>query len=146
MSEKDILIRAVKRNGKLYREMPDGSEVEMPAPPPRRHMTDEEIHAAALKDPDNPPLSSYPPGRFKPRPRVFVIRRALKLTQEEFADAFQIPVGTVRDWEQGRVEPDQAAKAYLKVIAHNPDLVLQALAAKASPPKAGEKAPEEAAE
>jgi putative transcriptional regulator len=38
-----------------------------------------------------------------------------------------IPVGTLRDWEQGRVEPDQAARAYLKVIAGNPDLVRQLL-------------------
>ena len=138
MSRKDTLVRAVKRNGKLYREMPDGSEVEMPIPP-SRPMTEEEIDAAALRDPDNPPRSSYAPGRLKPRPRVFVIRRALKLTQEEFAEKFQIPVGTVRDWEQGRVEPDQAAKAYLKVIAHSPGLVLEALAAAlVSPPKAAE--------
>ena len=136
MSKKDTIVRAVKRNGKLYREMPDGSEVEMPIPP-SRPMTEREIDAAALRDPDNPPRSSYAPGRLKPRPRVFVIRRALKLTQEEFAEKFQIPVGTVRDWEQGRVEPDQAAKSYLKVIAHSPDLVLEALAA-ARPPKAAE--------
>ena len=137
MSRKDTIVRAVKRNGKLYREMPDGSEVEMPIPP-SRPMTEEEVHAAALRDPDNPPRSSYVPGRLKPRPRVFVIRRALKLTQEEFAEKFQIPIGTVRDWEQGRVEPDQAAKAYLKVIAHNPNLVLEALAARAQPPQAAE--------
>ena len=43
MSRKDTLIRAVKRGGKLYREMPDGSEVEMPVPPGRR-MTQKEIH------------------------------------------------------------------------------------------------------
>ena len=137
MSKKDTIVRAVKRNGKLYREMPDGTEVEMPFPP-SRHMTEEEVHAAAMRDPDNPPMSSLPPGRYRQLPRCFGIRRRLKLTQEEFADQFQIPVGTVRDWEQGRVEPDQAAKAYLKVIAHNPELVLQALAAKASPPKAAE--------
>ena len=137
MSRKDTIVRAVKRNGNLYREMPDGSEVEMPIPP-SRPMTEEKIHAAAMRDPDNPPRSSYAPGRLKPRPRVFVIRRALKLTQEEFSEKFQIPVGTVRDWEQGRVEPDQAAKAYLKVIAHNPNLVLEALATRALPPQAAE--------
>jgi putative transcriptional regulator len=133
MSTKDTVVRAVKRGGKLYREMPDGSEVEMPIPP-AQPMTEEEVHAAALRDPDNPPRSSYAPGQLKPRPRVFTIRRALKLTPEEFAEKFQIPVDTVRDWEQGRVEPDQAAKAYLKVIAHNPDLVLQALRAMTRPP------------
>ena len=60
------------------------------------------------------------------------------LTQEEFAERFQIPVGTVREREQGRVEPDQAARAYLKVIAHDPELVLRALAAKPGTVKAAE--------
>ena len=137
MSKKDTIVRAVKRDGKLYREMPDGSDVEMPIPPPRP-MSEEEVHAAALRDPDNPPRSSYEAGRLKSRPRVFIIRRALKLTQEEFAEKFQIPIGAVRDWEQGRAEPDQAAKAYLKVIAHNPNLVLAALGTLAFPPQAAE--------
>ena len=137
MSKKDTLIRAVKRGGKLYRELPDGTEVEMPIPP-SRPMTEEEIHAAALRDPDNPPMSSLPPGRYRQLPRSWGIRRRLKLTQEQFAEQFQIPLGTLRDWEQGRVEPDQAAKAYLKVIAHNPALVLEALTAAPSTPKAAE--------
>lgn len=61
-------------------------------------------------------------------PRVTVIRRALQLSQEEFSERFQIPIGTLRDWEQMRKEPDAAAKAYLKVIASNPEAVRQALA------------------
>ncbi len=55
------------------------------------------------------------------------IRRALQMTQEEFAALYQIPLGTLRDWEQGRSEPDQTACAYLKVIAVNPDAVQRAL-------------------
>jgi len=39
-------------------------------------------------------------------PRVKIIRRALHLTQEEFAERYHIPLGTLRDWEQGRAEPD----------------------------------------
>ena len=66
----------------------------------------------------------------------------MKLTQEEFAEQFQVPLGTLRDWEQGRVEPDQAAKAYLKVIAHNPALVLEALRAGPKRPEASQKAAE----
>ncbi len=57
-----------------------------------------------------------------------MIRRALRLTQEEFASAYQIPIGTLRDWEQGRTEPDQANRAYLKVIAVDPEFVRRALA------------------
>jgi putative transcriptional regulator len=60
-------------------------------------------------------------------PRVGVIRRALKLSQEDFAEAFQIPIGTLRDWEQGRKEPDAAARAYLRVIAREPETVRRAL-------------------
>ena len=49
------------------------------------------------------------------------------LTQEEFAARFHIPLGTLRDWEQGRSEPDQPARAYLKVIAGDPAAVTRAL-------------------
>ena len=141
MSKKNTLVRAVLRDGKLYREMPDGSEVEMPIPP-GRHMTEEEIKDAARRDPDNPLRSETPPGRWRRLPRSWGIRRRLRLTQEQFAEQFQVPLGTLRDWEQGRVEPDQAAKAYLKVIAHNPALVLEALRAGPKRPQAEPKAAE----
>ena len=55
------------------------------------------------------------------------VARALGLTQEEFAVRFQIPLGTLRDWEQGAAEPDQAARAYLRVIASAPEVVRKAL-------------------
>lgn len=61
-------------------------------------------------------------------PRMLIIRRALKLSQEEFAERFEIPIGTLRDWEQSRKEPDAAARAYLKVIASDPETVRRALA------------------
>jgi transcriptional regulator with XRE-family HTH domain len=53
--------------------------------------------------------------------------RALALTQEEFAARYRIPLGTLRDWEQGRSEPDQPAQAYLTVIARDPKGVGRAL-------------------
>jgi putative transcriptional regulator len=62
-------------------------------------------------------------------PQVKVMRRALHLTQEEFAQRFHIPLGTLRDWEQGKTQPDQTARAYLRVIARNPKAVLEALEA-----------------
>lgn len=92
-------------------------------------MTNDEVIARALTDPDNPPRSREQLARMKRLPRVMSLRRImLRMTQEEFADTFQIPIGTLRDWEQGRTEPDQAAKAYLKVIAADPYLVRLALA------------------
>ena len=61
-------------------------------------------------------------------------RRTHKLSQEEFAGAFHIPLGTLRDWEQGRKEPDAAARAYLRVIAREPETVRRALAVPMRPP------------
>jgi putative transcriptional regulator len=63
----------------------------------------------------------------KRTPQVKIIRRALALTQEEFAARFKIPLGTLRDWEQGRTEPDQPARSYLHVIARDPEGVSKAL-------------------
>jgi putative transcriptional regulator len=92
-------------------------------------LTEGEIYQRALCDPDAQPLTSERVKRMKRTPQVKVIRRALRLSQEEFAQTFRIPIGTLRDWEQGRVEPDQAARAYLKVIARNPKAVREALEA-----------------
>jgi len=90
-------------------------------------MTPEERHAAALADPDAQPLTDADMARMKPTPRVSIIRRAMRLTQEEFSRRFRIPLGTLRDWEQGRKEPDAATRAYLLVIARNPVAVAEAL-------------------
>jgi putative transcriptional regulator len=91
-------------------------------------MTDQEAEANALADPDNPPMTQEQLRAAHRMPQVKVIRRAFRLTQEEFSARYHIPLGTLRDWEQGRSMPDQTARAYLKVIAVNPDGTAQALA------------------
>jgi putative transcriptional regulator len=91
-------------------------------------MTDAQRHHAAISDPDARPLTEDDFRRMKRTPRAKIIRRALGLSQEDFAARYHIPIGTLRDWEQGRVEPDQAARAYLTVIARNPEAVRKALA------------------
>ncbi len=90
-------------------------------------MSEEDKHAAAMSDPDARPLTEEDMRRMKRTPRSKIIRRALRLSQEEFAARFHIPIGTLRDWEQGRAEPDQSARAYLRVIAAAPDVVRKAL-------------------
>lgn len=90
-------------------------------------MTDAQRKAAALSDPDARPLTEDDVRRMKRTPRVKMIRRALGISQEDFAARYHIPIGTLRDWEQGRVEPDQAARAYLTVIARDPEAVRRAL-------------------
>ena len=96
-------------------------------------LTEEQVHAAALGDPDARPLTEERLNRMKRVPRARTLRRALGLTQEEFAARYHIPLGTLRDWEQGRSEPDQPARAYLHVIAHDPDGVRRALEAAPEP-------------
>jgi putative transcriptional regulator len=81
------------------------------ADPDARSMTVEELHAARRV------------------PRVKTLRRALGFTQEQFAARYQIPLGTLRDWEQGRSSPDRPARAYLKIIARDPECVHRLLTA-----------------
>ena len=58
-------------------------------------------HAAALADLNAQPLSDADVDRMQPAPRLKILRRALGLAQEEFAARYQIPLGTLRDGEQG---------------------------------------------
>lgn len=90
-------------------------------------MSDAQAVANALADPDTPPLTADQLRGASRMPQVKVIRRALGLTQEAFASRYQIPLGTLRDWEQGRSEPDAPARAYLKVIAVDPEGAASAL-------------------
>jgi putative transcriptional regulator len=90
-------------------------------------MTDAARQTAALSDPDAQPLTPDDEKQMKRTSQVKVIRRALGLSQEEFATRFHIPLGTLRDWEQSRKAPDAAARAYLRVIARNPQAVSEAL-------------------
>jgi len=59
---------------------------------------------------------------------VKALRARLKLTQEEFALRYHLTLARVRDWEQGRSDPDGAVRAYLQVITKNPKAVERALA------------------
>ena len=90
-------------------------------------LTEEAAHAAAIADPDAQPLTEERIARMKRVPRALTLRRALGLTQEEFATRYHIPIDTLQDWEQGRLEPDAPARAYLHVIAHDPEGTRRAL-------------------
>ena len=90
-------------------------------------MTREAVEKAARLDPDAQPLSQADLKRMKRTPQAKIIRRALALTQEEFSARYHIPLGTLRDWEQGRAEPDRPTRAYLTIIASDPDRVSRIL-------------------
>lgn len=59
---------------------------------------------------------------------VKAIREATGLTQEKFAKRIDVPVGTLRNWEQGRRVPEGPARALLRAIHNDPTHVLAALA------------------
>jgi putative transcriptional regulator len=82
-----------------------------------------------LSERDSPLMTPEELKNAKRRPREAVIRRALHMTQEQFAEEFNIPLGTLRDWEQERAEPDATARAYLRAIARNAEAVAKALRA-----------------
>jgi putative transcriptional regulator len=130
MSKKNIIVARSQTDGTLVQVLPDGSAKPLDDKTDwdrLRAMTEEEVHAAALADPEAQPLTDADSSRMKRVPRIKTLRRALKLTQEEFATRYHIPLGTLRDWEQGRCEPDQPARSYLTVIACDPDWVMRAL-------------------
>jgi putative transcriptional regulator len=90
-------------------------------------MSEEERHRAAASDPDAPPATEAQLARARRVPSVRALRQKLNLTQEQFAARFHLPLGTVRDWEQGAHRPDKAAQVLLTVIARDPDAVARAL-------------------
>jgi putative transcriptional regulator len=101
------------------------SPVPSPAEAENRAAT---VSSHALADPDVQPMPPEESANVPRGPSVKTLRLALGLTQEDFAARYHIPIGTLRDWEQGRSEPDQPARAYIEVIASDPDWVSHALA------------------
>ncbi|MHB8069099.1 MAG: helix-turn-helix domain-containing protein [Desulfobaccales bacterium] len=124
--KKTTTIARMQNDGKLARRRPDGNEEVVPVMPVAP-MSEADIEAAAASDPDNPPLTPEREAQLSLVPRVRTLRRALGLTQKEFAARYHIPLGTLRDWEQGRSQPDQPAQAFLAVIARAPNEVAELL-------------------
>ena len=55
------------------------------------------------------------------------VRRRLGLSQMEFSHRINVPIDTIRNWEQGKRSPTGAAKALLKVLDRAPSAALEAL-------------------
>jgi putative transcriptional regulator len=90
-------------------------------------MTDEEAEAAARSDPDARPMTDQELAQMYRPGTVIAVRKRLGLSQAAFARRFHINLRTLQDWEQGRRAPEEIARAYLRVIARNPDAVTAAL-------------------
>jgi putative transcriptional regulator len=130
MSKENTIVARRQTDGTLIQVLPDGSTRPLKDNTDwkrLRVMTEDEVQAAALADPDAQPLTDADFARMTRLPRVKTLRQALHLTQEEFATRYHIPLDTLRDWEEGRCEPDQPARAYLTVITSDPEGVKRAL-------------------
>jgi putative transcriptional regulator len=51
------------------------------------------------------------------------VRTRMGLSQAQFATRFGFPPATLRNWEQGRAQPDAPTKVLLAVIARHPEAV-----------------------
>ena len=54
---------------------------------------------------------------------VIAVRKQLQKSQPNFAKLLGIPVGTLRDWEQGSKQPDSAAITLIKVAQSHPEVL-----------------------
>lgn len=130
-------IKAILRaDGTVVEVLPDGTQRPFETQP-ASGMTDEEVIAAALSDPDNPPMTEEELKRLRPVAKSKRIRWKLGLSRADFASRFRIPLDLVTAWERYQSEPDAVANAYLDVIAADPDAAWRALEA-ARAPKAAE--------
>jgi putative transcriptional regulator len=130
MSENDTIRARQHNDGSIVQVLADGSTRPLESRTDWQRiatMTEEEIEANAETDQDNPPLTTEELARLRPTPNPREIRRRLHLTQEQFSIQFHLPLGTVRDWEQGKKQPDSAARTLLRVIEKDPEAVIQAL-------------------
>jgi putative transcriptional regulator len=66
--------------------------------------------------------------RIPARVDVKAIRKRLGLTQTAFAQRYGFELSSIRNWEQGRRQPEGPARLLLLVIDKEPDAVQRALA------------------
>ncbi|HVG07199.1 MAG TPA: helix-turn-helix domain-containing protein [Thermoanaerobaculia bacterium] len=90
-------------------------------------MTDEEVLAAASSDPDAQPLDPEMLAKMRRISPMKALRQRLGMTQVEFAEAFRLPISTLRDWEQRRRTPDAPARALLRAIEREPETMRRLL-------------------
>jgi putative transcriptional regulator len=94
----------LKADGRLVEIMPDGSE----------HNIAAEVSPVTMEESQ----ADY----------ARRVRAATRLTQAEFAARIDVPVDTVRNWEQGKRAPRGPARSLLKLIEHAPEAAFAALA------------------
>ncbi len=68
-------------------------------------------------------------GRFECGEDFISLRKFVGLTQEAFSQALSISVHTLRNWEQGRRQPEGPAIALLRIAARHPRIIRENLTA-----------------
>lgn len=101
-------------------------------------MTDDEITAAAMSDPDAQPSTDEQLSRMRRAGLAGVIRRRLRLSHDEFEARYHILAETLVAWERGQAAPDAAMLAYLILIDADPDGVAATLTKQRMPATAAE--------
>ncbi len=61
-------------------------------------------------------------------PAAARVRKALGLSQREFAEILGVSIRTLQDWEQGRRRPSGAAATLLRIVEKHPDLLRETMA------------------
>jgi putative transcriptional regulator len=84
------------------------------------NLSDAEIEARALSDPDNPPLTKEQLKRMVLAREVRLTREKTGLSQPQFAARFHIGLARLRDFEQARSEPDFIVRVFLRMILEDP--------------------------
>ena len=100
-------------------------------------MTDEELTANALSDPDNPPLTEHELDQMVTSRAVRMARHAAGLSEEAFAREYLIAPERLNDLENGRVIADAATLYFLRRISDDPQGVSASLAAPVFQRRAG---------
>jgi len=100
----------LKADGRIVEILPDGSE---------RPLTNA-ADATATPAPGPESDAAYAKS----------VRARTKLTQAQFAARIDVPIETVRNWEQGKRSPRGPARALLKVIDKAPQVAFAVLGSK----------------
>jgi putative transcriptional regulator len=103
----------LKADGRIVEILPDGSE---------RPLTNAASSADEAVTPGAAPESDAAYAKS--------VRARTKLTQAQFAARIDVPIETVRNWEQGKRSPRGPARALLKVIDKAPQVAFAVLGSK----------------
>jgi len=130
MSENTTVRLDIDDDGSKWFVMPDGSRrpaIDNTDWTRLETMSEEEIAANALSDPDNLPMSDDDLLRSLHTPNPREIRERMGLSRLEFAHRFHLSPYDLQRWEEGELWRDLAGMMILRVIDTHPDAVLDAI-------------------